>query len=30
MRRRASEIGASIEFSSTAAGSRVRLILPLA
>jgi signal transduction histidine kinase len=30
MRRRASEIGGSIEFSSTEAGSRVRLILPLA
>jgi signal transduction histidine kinase len=30
MRRRASELGASIEFSSSDAGSRVRLILPLA
>jgi hypothetical protein len=29
MRRRAAEIGASIEFSSSAAGSRVRLSLPL-
>ena len=29
MRRRAREIGGSIEFSSSTAGSRVRLILPL-
>jgi signal transduction histidine kinase len=29
MRRRARELGGSIEFSSSASGSRVRLILPL-
>jgi two-component system sensor histidine kinase UhpB len=29
MRRRARELGASIEFSSSGAGSRVRLILPI-